>query len=117
MHFACTRSLAGNELCGVNWKGNSTYTAAGIITISDALKGSSATSLTRAAHRYRYRFCGYVKEEVLQERPIGAASADMLERRYLKSDLSVGTASAVMLERSCSQHRLRQNLSQTLMGR
>ena len=41
----CSRSLAGNALCGVTAFGG-TYTAEGITALCEGLKGSAVTSLT-----------------------------------------------------------------------
>ena len=38
-------SLCGNQLCGVNWEGEGTYTADGITKLCEALKGSAVTTL------------------------------------------------------------------------
>ena len=40
------RSLANNELCGVDKYGEGTYTAEGIHALCEGLKGSAVTSLT-----------------------------------------------------------------------
>ena len=42
--LAC--SLAGNCVCGLNWRGEGTYTAEGITALCEGLKGSAVTSLT-----------------------------------------------------------------------
>ena len=44
--MSSARSLADNELCGLNWRGAGTYTAEGIIALCEGLKGSAVTSLT-----------------------------------------------------------------------
>ena len=41
-----TVSLASSLLCGVDWRGQGTYTAAGINALCEGLKGSAVTSLT-----------------------------------------------------------------------
>ena len=41
--------MANNSLCGVDGNGDGTYTAEVIIKLSEALKGSSVTSLGCAA--------------------------------------------------------------------
>ena len=43
--------MAGNQLCGLNFQGSGTYTAAGIIKLCEGLKGSVVTSLKCAAAR------------------------------------------------------------------
>ena len=43
------RSLAYNQLCGLDDKGNGTYTAEGITKLCEGLKGSAVTSLECAA--------------------------------------------------------------------
>ena len=40
------RSLAGNELCGIDDRARGTYTAEGITALCEGLKGSAVTSLT-----------------------------------------------------------------------
>ena len=40
------RSLASNQLCGLNQYGEGTYTAEGITALCEGLKGSAVTSLT-----------------------------------------------------------------------
>ena len=45
-------SLCGNQLCGVNWEGEGTYTADGITKLCEALKGSAVTTL-ECAHAPR----------------------------------------------------------------
>ena len=40
------RSLSNNQLCGVDFLGNGTYTAVGITALCEGLKGSAVTSLT-----------------------------------------------------------------------
>ena len=48
LHFACTRSLAGNDLCGVymeRGEQQGTYTAEGITALCKGLKESTVTSL------------------------------------------------------------------------
>ena len=42
-------SLANNQLCGINWQGEGTYTVEGITKLCEALKGSAVTSLKCAA--------------------------------------------------------------------
>ena len=42
-------SLAGNHLCGLDWRGRGTYTTEGITKLCEALKGSAVTSLACAA--------------------------------------------------------------------
>ena len=42
-------SLAGNQLCGLDYEGNGTYTAKGITKLCDGLKVSAVTSLRCAA--------------------------------------------------------------------
>ena len=42
-------SLANNQLCGLDYKGNGTYTTKGITKLCEALKGSAVTSLECAA--------------------------------------------------------------------
>ena len=42
-------SLAENKLCGLDWRGDGTYTAEGIIKLCEGLKGSAVTSLKCAA--------------------------------------------------------------------
>ena len=42
-------SLANNALCGLDGRGNGTYTAEGITKLCEALKGSAVTSLECAA--------------------------------------------------------------------
>ena len=42
-------SLAGNQLCGLDWRGDGTYTTEGITKLCEALKGSAVTSLECAA--------------------------------------------------------------------
>ena len=42
-------SLAGNQLCGLDYEGNGTYTAEGITKLCEGLKGSTVTSLECAA--------------------------------------------------------------------
>ena len=42
-------SLTSNQLCGLDYKGNGTYTAEGITELCEALKGSTVTSLKCAA--------------------------------------------------------------------
>ena len=49
--------LACNQLCGVDPDGNGTYTAEGITTLCEGLKGSAVTSLECAAARECLRFC------------------------------------------------------------
>ena len=38
-------SLAGNQLCGLDYDGNGTYTTEGIAKLCEGLKGSTVTSL------------------------------------------------------------------------
>ena len=38
-------SLAGNQLCGLDYDGNGTYTTEGITKLCEGLKGSTLTSL------------------------------------------------------------------------
>ena len=40
------RSLADNWLCGLNWRGEGTYTTVGITALCEGPKGSAVTSLT-----------------------------------------------------------------------
>ena len=42
-------SLGGNQLCGVNRRGQGTYTTEGITKLCEGLKGSAVTSLKCAA--------------------------------------------------------------------
>ena len=42
-------SLAGNQLCGLDYEGNGTYTAEGITKLCEGLRGSTVTSLECAA--------------------------------------------------------------------
>ena len=42
-------SLADNQLCGVDYYGNGTYTTKGITKLCEGLKGSAVTSLECAA--------------------------------------------------------------------
>ena len=49
-------SLAGNQLCGLDYEGNGTYTAEGITKLCEGLKGSAVTSLRCAATPERL-FC------------------------------------------------------------
>jgi hypothetical protein len=49
--------LGRNELCGVNYHGNGTYTADGITKLCEALKGSAVTSLKCAATPERLLLC------------------------------------------------------------
>ena len=42
-------SLADNQLCGLDYRGNGTYTAEGITKLCEGLKGSAVTSLKCAA--------------------------------------------------------------------
>ena len=42
-------SLATNQLCGIDWAGDDTYTAKGITKLCEGLKGSAVTSLKCAA--------------------------------------------------------------------
>ena len=42
-------SLAGNQLCGLDWRGDGTYTTEGITKLCEGLKGSAVTSLKCAA--------------------------------------------------------------------
>ena len=49
--------LGGNQLCGVNIRGDGTYTAEGITKLCEGLKGSAVTSLECAAHPESVRFC------------------------------------------------------------
>ena len=39
--------LSQNELCGLNYRGKGTYTAEGITTIADALKGNASVTEVR----------------------------------------------------------------------
>ena len=42
-------SLAGNQLCGLDYDGNGTYTTEGITKLCEGLKGSALTSLECAS--------------------------------------------------------------------
>ena len=42
-------SLAGNQLCGLDYDGNGTYTSEGITKLCEGLRGSTVTSLECAA--------------------------------------------------------------------
>ena len=42
-------SLGSNQLCGLDWLGQGTYTAEGITKLCESLKGSAVTSLKCAA--------------------------------------------------------------------
>ena len=42
-------SLGNNQLCGLNYRGEGTYTAEGITKLCEGLKGSAVTSLKCAA--------------------------------------------------------------------
>ena len=42
-------SLADNQLCGLDYDGNGTYTTEGIVKLCEGLKGSAVTSLECAA--------------------------------------------------------------------
>ena len=42
-------SLAGNQLCGIDWRGDGTYTTEAITKLCEGLKGSAVTSLECAA--------------------------------------------------------------------
>ena len=42
-------SLGGNQLCGLDQRGNGTYTTEGIAKLCEVLKGSGVTSLECAA--------------------------------------------------------------------
>ena len=48
------RSLDGNQLCGVNWEGRGTYTAEGIIKLSDALKVNATLTSLRCATKLTF---------------------------------------------------------------
>ena len=50
-------SLVGNQLCGLNYLGNGTYTTEGITKLCEALKGSAVTSLKCAASPERLLLC------------------------------------------------------------
>ena len=50
-------SLADNELCGLDYEGNGTYTAEGITKLCEALKGSAVTSLKCGATPERLLLC------------------------------------------------------------
>ena len=50
-------SLARNQLCGLDFLGNGTYTAEGITKLCEALKGSTVTSLKCAATPERLLLC------------------------------------------------------------
>ena len=41
--------MAGNQLCGVDRRGNGTYSTEGITKLCEGLKGSAVTSLKCAA--------------------------------------------------------------------
>ena len=58
-HHPCPThgSLAGNQLCGLDYRGEGTYTAEGIIKLCEGLKGSSVTSLECAAAPKRSLSC------------------------------------------------------------
>ena len=49
-------SLAGNQLCGLDYRGLGTYTAEGITKLCEGLKGSAVTSLECAARPESVRF-------------------------------------------------------------
>ena len=42
-------SLSNNQLCGLNWHGEGSYTAEGITKLCEGLKGSAVTTLKCAA--------------------------------------------------------------------
>ena len=42
-------SLASNQLCGLDYEGNGTYTAEGLTKLCEGLRGSTVTSLECAA--------------------------------------------------------------------
>ena len=44
------RSLANNQLCGLDTWGNGTYTADGITKLCEGIKGSAITTLECALH-------------------------------------------------------------------
>ena len=47
--FALARSLFGNQLCGLGYRGDGTYTTEGITKLCKGLKGTAVTSLECAA--------------------------------------------------------------------
>ena len=47
-----SRSLSSNQLCGLDYSGEGTYTAKGITALCEALKGSAMTSLKCAARSH-----------------------------------------------------------------
>ena len=47
--FPLLGSLANNTLCGVNWDGSGTYTAEGIIAITEVLKMNTTLQSIRCA--------------------------------------------------------------------
>ena len=50
-------SLVGNQLCGVDFRGNGTFTANGITKLCEGLKGSAVTSLKCAGTPECSPFC------------------------------------------------------------
>ena len=50
-------SLAENQLCGINWRGQGTYTSEGITKLCEGLKESAVTSLKCAATPECPPFC------------------------------------------------------------
>ena len=55
--FACTHSLDGNTLCGLDTLGRGTFTAEGMTALCEGLKGSAVTSLRCADAPKRSPFC------------------------------------------------------------
>ena len=47
--------MGENQLCGLDYEGNGTYTTEGITKLCEGLKGSAVTSLKCAATRVRFR--------------------------------------------------------------
>ena len=52
--FSFLRSLDGNQLCGLNHRGQGTYTAEGIIAITEMLKVNTALQSIRCARGARF---------------------------------------------------------------
>ena len=70
--------MAGNQLCGLDYDGNGTYTAEGITKLCEALKGSAVTSLKCAATPERLLLC---------QRPLTCLSPPQPMLRSLNSNL------------------------------
>ena len=68
--------LSHNELCGLDYRGEGTYTAEGVTTIADALKGNASITSVNVLFNGLDMESANLRSKLRQRSPISARSAD-----------------------------------------